>query len=65
MVRFIILVIILVLAVSYFGISIRDIAESPTGADNISFVWSYVVTGWDILVTFLAEAIQKIGNVFK
>lgn len=65
MVRFIILVIILILALSYFGISIREIAESPTGEDNLSFVWARVMEGWDLLVVFLSNAIENIGSVFK
>ena len=63
MVRFIILVIILILALSYFGISIRDVAESPTGQDNFSFVWTYVRDGWEILTTFIAELIERVRAV--
>lgn len=65
MVRFIILVIILILALSYFGISIRDIAESPTGEDNFSFVWAHIKDGWEILTAFIAVLIERVGNVFS
>ena len=65
MVRFILLVIILILALSYFGISIRDIAQSPTGEDNFSFVWTYVKDGWEIITAFIAELIEKVQAVFS
>ncbi|MGE5540943.1 MAG: hypothetical protein ACM3TU_01515 [Bacillota bacterium] len=50
MVRFLIILAILVLALSFFGISIRTIVESPTGRDNFAFIWQIVKTGWGILV---------------
>lgn len=65
MVRFIILVIILILALSYFGISIRDIAQSPTGEDNFTFVWNYVRDGWEIITTGIAGLIEAIKGVFS
>lgn len=65
MARFIILVIILILALSYFGISIREVAQSPTGQDNFSFVWMYVKDGWEILTAFIAGLIEAIGGVFS
>ncbi|HEY0979742.1 MAG TPA: hypothetical protein VGE23_02795 [Candidatus Paceibacterota bacterium] len=65
MVRFIILVIILILALSYFGISIREVAQSPTGQDNFSFVWTYVKDGWEILTAFIAELIESVSAVFN
>lgn len=65
MVRFIILVVILILALSYFGISIRDVAESPTGQENFTFVWAYVEEGWEIIVGFLTGLIEGIKNVFS
>lgn len=63
MVRFIILVIILILALSYFGISIRDVATSPTGQDNFSFVMVYVKEGWEILTAFIAGLVEAGRNV--
>jgi hypothetical protein len=65
MVRFIILIIILILALSYFGISLRDIAQSPTGEDNFTFVWAYVKDGWEILTAFIAGLIESVQAVFS
>lgn len=49
MVRFIILVAILILALSFFGISIRAIVESPTGHDNFAFIWNIILNGWHVI----------------
>ena len=65
MVRFIILVIILILALSYFGISIRDVATSPTGQENFAYVWMYVNEGWELLAAFIAELINDVTGVFS
>jgi hypothetical protein len=63
MVRFIILVVILILALSYFGISIRDVATSPAGQDNFTFVWAYVKEGWEIATVFFASLIESARNI--
>ena len=63
MVRFIILIIVLILALSYFGISIRDVATSPTGQENFTFVWAYVKEGWQILTAFIAELVESVRNI--
>jgi hypothetical protein len=63
MVRFLIILAILILALSFFGISIRGIVESPTGHDNFSFIWQLVKTGWHILVGWfqmITAAIQAV-----
>ena len=65
MIRFIILIIIVILVLSYLGISIRDVAQSPTGQDNFSFVWMYVKDGWEIVTTFIAALIERIQAVFS
>ncbi|HRH55536.1 MAG TPA: hypothetical protein PK609_01595 [Candidatus Paceibacterota bacterium] len=65
MVRFIILIIVLILALSYFGISIRDVAQSPTGQENFSFVWEYVKDGWELITVFFADLIAAIKDVFS
>ena len=49
MVRLIITTVIIILVLSFFGISIRGILESPTGKDNLTFVFQIIHTGWNIL----------------
>jgi hypothetical protein len=50
MVRFLIIVAILILALSFFGISIRAIVQSPVGHDNFTFMWELIKTGWRIIL---------------
>lgn len=54
LVRFILLVAILVLALSFFGISIRSIVESPAGRDNFTFLWELIRTGWHVLMNWFS-----------
>ncbi len=63
MIRFIIILAILVLALSYFGISIRHIVESPSGQDNFGYLTMIISDGWDILVAWItgfAEHVQQV-----
>ena len=64
MIRFIILIVILVLALSYFGISIRHIIQSPTGQDNFSFVTDLINNGWHLIVSWIAGLITAAKHVF-
>lgn len=63
MVRFIIIVAILILALSFFGISIRSIVESPTGHDNFTFMWELIKTGWHILLGWFHIIVTTIQSV--
>lgn len=62
MIRFIIIIVILVLALSYFGISIRNIAESPTGTDNFEYLTTMLSMGWDILVAWIVGFADGVKN---
>lgn len=57
LIRTILLIIIALLIVSYFGINLRTLVSSPTTQDNISYVASTSVTVWDnylkVPVTYL------------
>jgi len=62
MIRFIIVLVILILALSYFGVSIRQIVESPSGMDNLAYVWGLVMNGWNIVtawITGFAEGVLR------
>ncbi|MEK7602303.1 MAG: hypothetical protein AAB472_02360 [Patescibacteria group bacterium] len=63
LVRLIILVTVLVLALSFFGISIRGIVSSPTGHDNLTFVWELIHTGWGIIVSQYHHLVDVIQSV--
>jgi hypothetical protein len=61
MIRFIIILAILILALSFFGISIRNIVESPVGHDNFTFMWVLIKQGWDIFLGLL-HSIVNLGR---
>ena len=46
-VKLIILIVVALLVLSYFGISLRALVNSPTTQDNISYTASSTVTVWD------------------
>jgi len=46
-VRTIIIIVIALLVVSYFGINIRQVATSPTSQSNFSYVWGGITFVWD------------------
>ncbi|HEX7651735.1 MAG TPA: hypothetical protein VF439_03410 [Candidatus Paceibacterota bacterium] len=50
MLKLIFWIIVLVLALSFFGISIRSIVESPVGQQNVQFLWDLIVSGWNSIV---------------
>lgn len=51
MIRIIIFVVVLVLILSFFGISLRGVVESPAGQENISYVWALFLVGADLLIS--------------
>jgi hypothetical protein len=60
MIRFIIILAVLILALSFFGISIRHIVESPVGHDNFTFIWELVKAGGRILMAWIHTLIATI-----
>lgn len=62
MIRFIILIAIGVLVLSYLGISIRSIVESPYGQENFSYLWTLISNGWDIVVAWVTGFAENVKN---
>lgn len=48
----IILIIVAILVLSYFGISIQKIAESETGQANFEYLWDLIKSIWGYVVEF-------------
>ena len=46
LIKLIILIIVLIIALSYFGVNIQKIAESDTGRANFGYVWQMVLKVW-------------------
>ncbi len=45
---------VLILALSFFGISIRAIIESPAGQANLAYLSALVGSAWQWLMTYFA-----------
>jgi len=54
-IKLILLIIAVLLVLSFFGISLQGIIESPAGQANIGFVWNYILIAWDWLMSFLLD----------
>ncbi len=46
---------VLVLALSFFGISIQAIVNSPAGQENFAYIGGLLSQGWQWLVHFAAR----------
>lgn len=49
---------VLVLALSFFGISLKAIIASPAGQENFAYLFSLIVAGWQWFVQFATNFIQ-------
>jgi hypothetical protein len=62
MIRFIIVLAIGVLILSYLGISIRSIVESQYGQENFSYLWTLISNGWEIVVAWVTGFAENVIN---
>lgn len=66
LIKLIVIIVLAILAISYFGINIQQIAESDTGKANFGYVWSILEKVWAWLVemyqNYLADYVEKITN---
>ena len=63
MVKLIIWIFIGLLALSFFGISLRAIATSPTNQDNLSFLLETLRLGWAYIVAWIDSLINGVQSV--
>ncbi len=61
LIKIILIIVVLILVVSYFGINIRALVSSPTTQDNISYVSSSTVTIWN---SYLKVPATYVWNLF-
>lgn len=62
MIRLIVWIIIGLLALSFFGISLRALAGSPTNQDNIAFLISVLKDGFEYLRMWLHDLLSMFPN---
>lgn len=56
---FLLLGFIIILVLSYFKVSVKDVVESPTGQENINYVKGETKSFWD---KYLAEPVHYLWN---
>lgn len=61
-IKLILLIIVALIALGFFGYNLRDIVNSPTVRDNLTYVWGLVVKLWD---NFLSEPAEWLFNYLK
>lgn len=52
MIRTLLFVVIGILILSFFGISLQSLVNSPVAQENFHYLWSLVVYAWDYVITF-------------
>ena len=58
-IKFIVIIIIAIIILSYFGFDLRSIVEAPETQENIGYVWGGVVYIWE---NWLAGPISYLWN---
>lgn len=53
MLKLIFWIVVAILALSFFGVSLQGLIESPTTQHNFSFFFGLVGEGWDHLVAWV------------
>ncbi len=63
MVNLIIWIIVGLLALSFFGISLRGLIESPTNQDNVNFLSDILTVGFNIIGTWFSGIVESVKSV--
>jgi len=65
-IKLVILIIAIIFILSYFGISLRNIANSETGQDNLGFLKELGIKIWDFCTNiwnqYLADKVAYVWN---
>lgn len=63
MVRLIIWIVVGLLALSFFGVSLRSLIDSPTNQENVSFLSQLLHQGWATFTAWLHAVIAPIMSI--
>ena len=61
MLKLVFWVVVGVLALSFFGVSLRELVQDPQTQDNFSFILDLLRNGW----SFLTGWVEGVGEVFR
>lgn len=55
LIKMVLLIVIALVVLGYFGYNLRDIIDSPTVKENLSYVWGLAVKLWNNFLAAPAE----------
>jgi hypothetical protein len=61
LIYFLILILIALIILGYYGISVRSAVENPTTQDNVSYIWTGIVNVWN---DYLKAPSTFLWNIF-
>jgi hypothetical protein len=61
MLRLIIIAIVIILVLSFFGISLRHVISLPATQDNFHFVWQWLVTTYKLISAWIQREVDIAG----
>lgn len=59
MLKLILVIALAVLALSFFGVSIRAIVQSPVGQDNLVYIGQVFVDIWNAFIGFMTHLVSN------
>lgn len=65
MVHLIVWVVVGLLALSFFGVSLRALVDNPTNQDNVSFLVTMLEMGWGYIETWWNGLIKTLSSPFN
>ncbi len=65
LIKLVLLIVITLVVLGFFGYNLREIVDSPTVKDNLAYVWGFIVKLWNMfLATPFHWIWDKIQAVF-
>jgi CHASE3 domain sensor protein len=64
MLRLILLIVIIILVLSFFGISLQSVLTSPTAHENFNYALQLLLTGWNLFVQSFQNLLTSIADRF-
>jgi len=61
LIKMLILILIALIVLGYYGVSVRQAVQNPTTQDNISYIWNGMVTIWN---NYLSAPATYLWNIF-
>ncbi|MDB5237003.1 MAG: hypothetical protein JWL88_105 [Parcubacteria group bacterium] len=63
MVRLIIWIVVGLLALSFFGVSLKSLVNSPTNKENLSFISQLLHQGWGTVLSWLHGVLDPLISI--